>query len=72
MLVLTRRKEEALLIDDRIRVVILETRKDRVKVGIQAPRDVNVVRTELRDCRTKENPGEPAEKTESPPAAERG
>ena len=47
MLVLSRRVGEELWIDDNIRVVVLETRRGQVRLGIQAPRDVPVLRKEL-------------------------
>jgi carbon storage regulator len=47
MLVVTRKIEESLIIGDNIEVTVLEIGKDRVKLGIAAPRDVSVVRNEL-------------------------
>jgi carbon storage regulator len=48
MLVLSRRKEESVLIDGRrIEVRVLGFRGDRVKLGISAPREITVVRGEL-------------------------
>lgn len=47
MLVLTRRKNESVLVDSDISVTILEIKGNNVKVGINAPRNVPVVRTEL-------------------------
>jgi carbon storage regulator len=45
MLVLARRTEEAILLDDgRIRTSVLEVQGGRVKLGIEAPREVNVQR----------------------------
>jgi carbon storage regulator len=46
MLVITRREGESIFIGDEIEVVILET-GSTVSVGINAPREVTVVRTEL-------------------------
>ena len=51
MLVLSRRVGEELWIDDNIRVVVLETRRGQVRLGIQAPRDVPVLRKELLGSR---------------------
>ena len=51
MLVLSRRVGEELWIDDNIRVVVLETRRGQVRLGIQAPRDVPVLREELLGSR---------------------
>ena len=47
MLVLTRGKEQVITIGDDIRVTIVEVRGDKVRVGIDAPRDVQVMRAEL-------------------------
>jgi carbon storage regulator len=47
MLVLSRKKEEALVIGDNIRVTVLEVRGNRVCLGIQAPDDVAVHRLEI-------------------------
>ncbi len=47
MLVLSRKLQQQIRIDDRITVTILKTRGQTVRVGIEAPRDVRVVRGEL-------------------------
>lgn len=47
MLVLSRKKEEAIVIGDNIRVTVLEVRGNRVRLGIQAPDDVAVHRLEI-------------------------
>ena len=47
MLVLTRGKEQVITIGDNIRVTIVEIRNGKVRVGIDAPRDVQVMRAEL-------------------------
>jgi carbon storage regulator len=45
MLVLSRKIEEAILLDGgRIRIAVLEVQGSRVKLGIEAPREVNVQR----------------------------
>ncbi|MBD5103880.1 MAG: carbon storage regulator [Ruminococcaceae bacterium] len=49
MLVVTRKTEESVIIADRIEVTILEVAKDRVKIGISAPKDVKIIRNELLD-----------------------
>lgn len=54
MLVLGRREEEAILIGNNIRVVIAEIRPGYVRVGIEAPRDLPVVREELVEEKRKE------------------
>lgn len=47
MLILTRKPQEAVLINDNIEVQILGYQGGQVKIGITAPDDVNVVREEL-------------------------
>ena len=47
MLALSRKKNEALVIDNKIEVTILEIKGDQVKVGISAPREVPIYRKEV-------------------------
>lgn len=48
MLVLTRKINEALLIEEgTIRVVVLSVQGDQVKLGIDAPRAVSIMREEI-------------------------
>ncbi|MGN0578285.1 MAG: carbon storage regulator [Ruminiclostridium sp.] len=49
MLVVTRKTEESVIIADNIEIVVLEVSKDRVKLGITAPKDVKIIRNELRN-----------------------
>ena len=49
MLVLRRKLEEGLLIDGKIRVRILGIEGDNVKLGIEAPRDVTIHRSEVSE-----------------------
>jgi carbon storage regulator len=49
MLVLTRRRNEAVLIDGgRIKVIVVEIRQDRVRLGFAAPDDVSIHREEVQ------------------------
>jgi len=48
MLVLSRKAGESIRIGDDIKIHIVKT-GDKVRIGIDAPRSVNVVRTELVD-----------------------
>jgi carbon storage regulator len=50
VLVLSRLKEEEIIIGDEISVKILEIRGDKVRLGITAPRDVSVHRKEIYDA----------------------
>ena len=47
MLVLTRRAGESVIIGDDVIVTVLEARGDVIRIGIQAPRDVQVHREEV-------------------------
>jgi len=50
MLVLSRQSDETIIIGDNIRVTIVEVRGDKVRIGIDAPRDVAVHRQEIYDA----------------------
>lgn len=47
MLVLTRRPNQSIMIGGNIVVTVLEVRGDQVRLGIKAPRDVDVHRDEV-------------------------
>lgn len=47
MLALSRKKNEALVIDNDIEITILDIRGDQVKIGISAPKEVPVYRKEV-------------------------
>ena len=47
MLILTRKENESIVIDGGIRIIVLEVYRDRVRIGIEAPRTTNIVRSEL-------------------------
>ena len=47
MLVLTRRKQEAIWIGPNIYVTVLDIQRGRVRLGFEAPRDVQIHRAEL-------------------------
>ena len=50
MLVLSRKKNESIVIDNNIVVTIVEIRGDKVRLGIVAPKDVPVHRQEVYDA----------------------
>ncbi len=67
MLVLSRKATETIVVDDAIEVTVLEILGDRVKIGINAPRDVPIVRQELlQQARDNHRAAEPP--AESPSA----
>jgi carbon storage regulator len=55
MLVLTRRAGERVLIGDDIVITILDTRGDGIRIGIEAPRGVNIQRDEIVRAVTEAN-----------------
>ena len=55
MLVLTRRKNQSIVIGDQIIVTVLEVKGDQIRLGITAPRDVQVYREELLADLTEAN-----------------
>ncbi len=50
MLVLSRKKDEKIVIGDNISIMVVEIRGDKVRLGIDAPRDVSVHRREVYDA----------------------
>jgi carbon storage regulator len=55
VLVLTRKVEESITIGNQITISVLEIKGNQVKVGIKAPRDVPVYRTEIFESILNEN-----------------
>src|SRR3989344_811240 len=55
MLVLSRKKNESIVINDDIIIVVVEIRGDKVRLGIEAPKEVPVHRREIYDaiCRNE-------------------
>jgi carbon storage regulator len=49
MLILTRKLGESIMIGDDIKVMIISDKRDQVKVGIEAPDDVDIWREEIYD-----------------------
>ncbi len=47
MLALSRKKQEALIINNNIEITILDIKGDQVKIGITAPKDVSIYRKEV-------------------------
>ena len=55
MLVLSRRKDETIMIGDDVEITIVDVRGDTVRLGIKAPRSVSVHRKEIYDAIQAEN-----------------
>ncbi len=49
MLILTRKKDESILIDGKIEIRIIELENGKVKIGIEAPKSVKILRKEIHD-----------------------
>jgi carbon storage regulator len=47
MLVLARKKGESIMIGDQIEIVILSTEGDTVRIGIKAPKQIEIYRKEI-------------------------
>lgn len=47
MLVLSRKTDQSIVIDERITITVLEVRGDRIRLGIDAPKEIPVMREEL-------------------------
>lgn len=61
MLALTRKKGEALVINNNVEITILEIRGDQIKIGVNAPKEVPVYRKEVYLQIQKENKASVAE-----------
>ena len=59
MLVLTRKSNQSIMIGDDIEVTVLSIMGEKVRIGIQAPRDIPVFRKEVY-LEIQEERGEPA------------
>ena len=49
MLVITRKENEILLIGGDIKVIVLEVRGKQVRLGIEAPAEISIVRGEIEE-----------------------
>jgi len=50
MLVLSRKKDERIVIDDNIIITVIEIRGDKVRLGIEAPKEIAVHREEIHNA----------------------
>ena len=54
MLVLSRKKDEQIVIGDNVRIVVVDIRGDKVRLGIEAPKEVPVHRREVFEAIQRE------------------
>ena len=55
MLVLSRKKDESIMIGDDVEIIIVDVRGDKIRLGIKAPRSISVHRKEIYDAIQQEN-----------------
>lgn len=55
MLILNRKLNESIIIDDRIEIKILEIVDGKIKIGIEAPKEISVLRKEIYEEIKEEN-----------------
>ena len=55
MLILTRKKDEAIRLGEDIRIVLVQVKGGQVRIGIECPPEMRVLREELYDAVRQEN-----------------
>ena len=55
MLVLSRHRDESIMIGDDVIITVVDIRGDKVRLGIQAPQDIPVHRQEVYEAIQREN-----------------
>ncbi|MFN3152836.1 carbon storage regulator CsrA [Bremerella sp.] len=60
MLVLSRKKNESIVINNDITIVVVEIRGDKVRLGVEAPKEVPVHRREVYDAIKRNESGQSA------------
>ena len=71
MLVLSRKKNESIVINNDITIVVVEIRGDKVRLGVEAPKEVPVHRREVYDAikRNEARHSDPASEKDATGAA---
>lgn len=70
MLVLSRKKDESIVINNDITIVVVEIRGDKVRLGVEAPKEVPVHRREVYEAIARGEPLDAGSVTVAAPAAE--
>jgi len=79
MLVLSRQRDQSIMIGDDVEITIVDVRGDKVRIGINAPREISVHRKEVYEAirreaqatakpATRETAADKPRTTEAPPA----
>jgi carbon storage regulator len=55
MLVLSRQRDETIIIGDDIEITVVDIRGDKVRLGVSAPKEISVHRKEVYDAIRREN-----------------
>ena len=55
MLVLSRQRDETIIIGDNIEITVVDIRGDKVRLGVSAPKEISVHRKEVYDAIRREN-----------------
>lgn len=58
MLVLSRHRDEQIIIGDDIKITVVDIRGDKVRLGIDAPKEVSVHRSEIYDAIQRQKGGD--------------
>ena len=72
MLVLSRQRDESIMIGDDVEIIIVDVRGDKVRLGITAPKEIPVHRREIYDAiqrekkQKRESQEQQDEKTQAP------
>ncbi len=79
MLVLSRQRDESIMIGDDVEIIIVDVRGDKVRLGITAPKNIPVHRREIYDAiqrekeeSRKQQEKEPQKQEEKEPQTQRG
>ena len=68
MLVLSRQRDESIIIGDNIVITVVDIRGDKVRLGIEAPTEIPVHRQEVYEAIQRENAKAAEERNSSPKA----
>ena len=55
MLVLSRQRDETIIIGDNIEITVVDIRGDKVRLGVSAPKEISVHRKEVYEAIRREN-----------------